>query len=321
MGALPFVMGVVNGCSTSSGGGGGDTVVVVGIQGEEVTASIQTVHYTVKVPGQPDIDKTVDVGKLPIEEPITAVGDTTGQIDVKVDGLIGSGQTVAIERLASTHFVAQKKMLLRVRLEARCEADLTRGAPTLPPCVAPQTCIGAVCADSTVPITALEPYSPNWPPNAPDICKPAGHGAPTVTLGTGQQDFLPITDGETVNLEKGPQGGHHIWTAIRMRNLKQSGSTTTVSAVQPGTGLTVPSTGVVFTYSPDEGGYCKLFGITFRLDSPDDLAYFKNFLGKPLDMTVVVKDAAGDTATASAHVNVAPLLVCLPSDTDPLCQK
>jgi hypothetical protein len=172
-----------------------------------------------------------------------------------------------------------------------------------------------------VPDGALETYTPSWPPNAPDICKPAGHGAATVALGTGQQDFLPVTDGETVNLEKGPQGGHHIWTAVRMRNLKQSGTTTTVSGVQPGTGLTVPSTGVVFTYSPDEGGYCKLFGITFRLDSPSDLAFYKNFLGKPLDVTVAVKDASGDTASATAHVNVAPLLVCVPSDNDPLCQK
>jgi hypothetical protein len=307
--------------STSSGGGGSGTVVVVGIQGEEVASSIQAVHYTVKVPGQPDIDKTVDVGKLPIEEPVTAGADTAAQIDVKVDGLLGGGQTIAVERLASTHFVADKKMLLRVRLEARCEADLSRGAPTLPPCAAPQTCIGGVCEGSMVTADALETYAPNWPPNGPDICKPAGHGAPTVLLGTGQQDYLPITDGETVHLEKGPQGGHHVWTAVRMRNLKQSGSVTTVSGVQPGTGLTVPSTGVVFTYSPDEGGYCKLFGITFRLDSPDDLAFYKNFLGKPLDMTVTVKDASGDTAQATAHVNVAPLLVCLPSDADPLCQK
>jgi hypothetical protein len=311
----------VSACGTSGGGGDGDTIVVVGIQGEEVASSIQAVHYTVKVPGQPDIDKTVDVGKLPLEEPVTAGADTTAQIDVKVDGLIGGGKTVAIERLASTHFVAHDKMLLRVRLEARCEADLSRGAPTLPACNAPQTCITGVCADSMVLAGALEPYTATWPPNAPDICKPAGHGAPTVLLGTGQQDFLPVTDGETVNLEKGPQGGHHIWTAVRMHNLKQSGSTTTVTAVQPGTGLTVPPTGVVFTYSPDEGGYCKLFGITFRLDSPSDLAYYKNFLGKPLDVTVTVKDGGGDTASATGHVNVAPLLVCLPSDNDPLCQK
>ena len=292
----------------------------MGIQGEEITSSVQTIHYTVKVPGQPDIDKTVDVGKLPIEEHVKAGTDTTAPIDVKVDGLIG-GATVAIERLASTRFVPQKTQLLRVRLEARCEADLTRGAPSLPPCTAPQTCIGGACASSAVAPEALEPYAPNWPQNAPDVCKPAGHGAPQVTLGTGQTDYLPITDGETVKLEKGPQGGHHVWTAIRMHNLKQSGSTTTVSAVQPGTGLTVPPTGVVFTYGPDEGGYCKLFGITFRLDSPSDLVFYKNFLGKPLDMSVTVKDLAGDTATATAHVNIAPLLVCNPGDPDPLCEK
>ncbi len=317
-----FTLGAVAlACSpSSSGGGGGDTVVVVGIQGEEVASTVQNIHYVVKVPGQPDVDKTVDVSKLPIEEQVFAGGDKAAEIDVKVDGLIGTS-TVAVERLASTRFVAGKKMLLRVRLEARCEADLSRGAPSLPPCVAPQTCITGVCADSAVAPQSLETYTPTWPPNAPDFCKPAGHGPATVLLGTGQQDFLPVTDGETVKLEKGPQGGHHVWTAVRMKNLKQSGATTTVTAVQPGTGLTVPPTGVVFTYQPDEGGYCKLFGITFRLDSPSDLAFYKNFLGKPLDVTVTVKDASGDNATATNHVTIAPLLVCLPSDTDPLCAK
>ena len=93
-------------CSpSSSGGGGGDTVVVVGIQGEEVASTVQNIHYIVKVPGQPDIDKTVDVSKLPIEEQVFAGSDKAAEIDVKVDGLIGTS-TVAVERLASSRFVA-----------------------------------------------------------------------------------------------------------------------------------------------------------------------------------------------------------------------
>ncbi len=262
----------------------------------------------------------MDVSRLPIEEPIAAGADPNAEIAVKVDGLVG-GTTSIVNRLASTRFVPHAKKLLRVRLEARCEAGLVGGGGAPLTCSAPQTCIASLCADSAVAPASLEDYSPTWPPNAPDLCKPAGHGAATISLGTGQQDYLPLADGDTVRLEKGPQGGHHIWTAVRMKNLKQTGTTTTVTAVQPGTGLTVPPTGVVFSFVGDEGGYCKLFGITFRLDSPSELTFYKNFLGKPLDVTVTVKDASGDAASATRHVTVAPLLVCLPGDPDPLCQK
>src|SRR5262249_8500793 len=166
----------------------------------------------------------------------------------------------------------------------------------------------------------LEPYSDKWPTDAPDLCKPANHGDPDVQLGSGQTDFLPVTNGQTLSLEKGPQGGHHIWIAVRMKNLKQAGSTTTVSGIQPATRLAPPPTGVVFTFDHDEGGYCKLSGITFRLDDPSDpFNYYKQFLGKPLDITVVVKDLSGASGTASAHIVVAQKLICPAGDTDPNC--
>ena len=54
-------------------------------------------------------------------------------------------------------------------------------------------------------------------------------------LGTGQTDFSPLNDGQTLQLERGPQGGHHIWIAARMKNLRQSGSRTTLTAKLVGT--------------------------------------------------------------------------------------
>jgi hypothetical protein len=284
---------------------------------------VQGVHYTINVAGQAPIDQTVPVTKLPLAEKLTAT-DITAPIQVKVEGLglptRGPSDVPLVTRLASTHFVAGQTKLLRLQLQGNCLLSAPGGPPVGPSCVAPLTCINGRCADETVGPDGLEDYSDKWPENAPDMCKPANHGDPDVQLGSGQTDFLPVTDGETLSLEKGPQGGHHIWTAVRMKNLKQAGSTTTISGVQPDTKLAPPPTGVVFTYDHDEGGYCKLAGITFRLDDPNDpFNYYKQFLGKPLDVTVVVKDLAGTTGTATAHILVAPKIVCPAGDTDPNC--
>jgi hypothetical protein len=294
------------------------------VQAEDsLGAMIQGVHYTINVDGRAPSDVTVPATKLPLAEKLVAL-DPSAKVDVKVEGLgtptRGPNDTPFVTRLASTHFVVGQTKLLRVELQANCLTPLPGGGLGGPSCTAPLTCINGHCADESVGPDALEPYSEKWPQDAPDLCKPANHGDPDVQLGTGQTDFLPISNGQTLSLEKGPQGGHHIWIAVRMKNLKQSGSTTTVTGVQPDTKVTVPATGVVFTYDRDEGGYCKLFGITFRLDDPaDPFNFYKQFLGKPLDVTVVVKDLSGATGTATAHILVAPKIICPAGDTDPNC--
>jgi hypothetical protein len=163
------------------------------------------------------------------------------------------------------------------------------------------------CQSPEVPVNRLEPYAKNWPSNAPDRCKPRGGGAPDLQIGTGQSYYLPITKGQVLQAEAGPQGGHHIWIATRMKNMKQAGSTTKIVGVQPDTGTTIPPTTLAFTYSPDEGGYCKLYGIRYQLDN-EGIDY-KQFLGKPLDVVVTVVDPAGTRATATTRVQIAPTLV------------
>jgi hypothetical protein len=92
-----------------------------------------------------------------------------------------------------------------------------------------------------------------------------------------------------------------------MKNMKQAGATTRIVGVQPDTGAAIPPTALAFTYSPDEGGYCKLYGIRYQLDN-EGIDY-KQFLGKPLDVTVTVTDPSGSRATASTRVQIAPTLV------------
>ena len=158
-----------------------------------------------------------------------------------------------------------------------------------------------------VPPAALETYSATWPTSAPDRCKPKDGGAPALQIGTGQSYYRPFAKDQTLQAEAGPQGGHHIWIATRMKNLKQAGSTTKISGVQPDTGLTIPPTTLAFGYAPDEGGFCKLYGLRYQLDNEG--VDYKPFLGKPLDVTVTVTDASGASATSTARVNIAPTLV------------
>lgn len=116
-------------------------------------------------------------------------------------------------------------------------------------------------------------------------CKPAG--PPVVIVGQGQADYLPMSHGEVAQLERGPQGGHHIWVAVRTKNLSPSGSTTSVSGHFPDLGLDVGPYNTQFTMVPDEGGYYTLYGLRFQLDQKIKIA---KLLGHPLDLTVTITD-------------------------------
>jgi len=179
-------------------------------------------------------------------------------------------------------------------------------------CTAPQTCISARCASPDVPDAQLEDYDPGWASAPPDICRPAQHGAPEVVVGTGQTDYAPITDGQTMQMELGPQGGHHIWVATRMKNLRQSGSTTTITAKVVDGSDVVPPSAFVFTYDRDEGAYCKLYGLRFQLDSgASDLKNaYRAFLGKTIDLTVTVLDSTKATASSTKRIKLADTLIC-----------
>jgi hypothetical protein len=92
-----------------------------------------------------------------------------------------------------------------------------------------------------------------------------------------------------------------------MKNMKQQGSTTKIVGVQPTTGMQVPPSTFAFTFEPDEGGYCRLAGLRYQLDTGG--IDYTQFLGKPLDVTVTVTDPNGATASQTAHINIAPTIL------------
>jgi hypothetical protein len=296
------------------------TQLIIGVQSDPMGGVVSALHVVVRV-----ADKVVDdevirpphgsrVGfPQPWEKAISA--DDAAKVDVAIDAMGDPAAKPLFTRLSSTHFVPGRTALLRIPLEARCIVYPTvpRGASKVPgplsgpTCTAPATCIMGACQSSAVPPARLEPYVKNWPTNAPDRCKPRNGGPPDLQVGTGQAYYVPVVPGQVLQAEAGPQGGHHVWIATRMKNLKQAGSITKITGVQPGTNTSIPPTTLAFTYGPDEGGYCKLYGIRYQLDN-EGIDY-KQFLGKPLDITVTVTDPAGTTATATSHVQIAPTLL------------
>jgi hypothetical protein len=223
-------------------------------------------------------------------------------------GLLDDGAPVALEltafgatgpalvtRRAETEVVAGRKLLLPVRLQAACAGNAA------PSCGDGETCIGGACASPHIEATQLGDYQPGWGAT-PDACKPSGGGAPVVIVGRGQADYLPMEDGEVAQVEQGPQGGFHIWVAIRVKNLTQSGSITEVLGAFVDIDAVADPYKVVFTFDQAEGGYCKLPGLRFRLDSAEH--GIEELLGKELDVTVKVTDKEGSTGEGTRRVKL-----------------
>lgn len=318
------------------GEGGGDDPqpsegsLIIGVQADDFGGIVENVHIVATVDGQPAADENVRItpsnggvtapGGLPKE--ITLRGAPGAKVEVVVEattsqaGLRGSGvANTVVARRAVSRLVPNAKKLLRMQLETRCSTFNAPGntLPLAPVCNAPQTCSAGRCVSDEVGLDQLEEYEPAWPSAPPDFCRPANRGAPELILGTGQTDYAPLADGQTLQLERGPQGGHHVWIAARMKNLRQSGSRTTLSAklIEDPSAVIMPA-GYVFTFDRDEGNYCKLWGLRFQLDSgAGDLgAAYKRFLGKTIEVTVEVIDSTNARATSTRKIKIGDKLLC-----------
>ena len=278
----------------------------------EVAACVTAVRVAVDwlVPGVPVPDRTLEV----LQE--TLAGRTTRVLQWELGERLALATNMSASysdrRLATTHFVKGATKLACVMLEVRCNHVqlLGGGGPYGPTCDAPTTCVAGACASSDLP--PLPDYYADWAKNPPSAC---GTGAPELTIGQGERTLQPLADGATVRLEEGPQCGHHMWLSLRMKNLAQAGTITTLSATQPGTGITVPATAYPYAWGPSGGGTCDLVGLRFQLDVSDAKA--ADFLGHPLDLKVEAKDKAGHTVTSLRHVMVDTVMTLAPGRNCP----
>ena len=193
---------------------------------------------------------------------------------------------------------AGRHVLVPLRLEVSCAGLLSQA----PECPDDQTCIAGDCADPAVDGAALEDYEEGWEAQDADRCKPVDAGAPEVLVGEGQVAYQRVEQGEAVQVEAGPQGGHHVWIALRARNLLQSGSVTTVRGSFPALGITVPEYRVIFGLQPSEGGACELAGLRFQLDA--GLESVLPLLGQELQVEVEVRDPSGSVGLGRATLTL-----------------
>jgi hypothetical protein len=303
---LMLVVGPACGHGGSGGGGGGDPTVgsiIVGLTSDlRVGVDIDRLHVVMRAGGAVVNDEVLTTTTkmpplaLPAEFPFENYASGT-PVDITIDAFRpGDVVNPLVTRLAATTIVGGQVLLFRVVLDSRCVVAPGSSAPT---CKAPQTCVAGQCADEHLDPGILQPYSPSWSKGTTDICKPAGGGVPVITVGEGQADYLPTMDGDVAQVEAGPQGGHHIWVAIRMKNLSQSGSITSITGHFPDLGIDVGPFNVIFTFEQDEGGFCKLYGLRFQLDQANDIT---TLLGHPLDVKVTVTDPEQDVGIGKRSV-------------------
>lgn len=281
------------GACSSSGGSDPPVVeaeLVVGVQADDaISTLLTTAHVVTKMDGVTLDDRTVPATSLPLEIPVK--GKPGALVEVSVDAK-------PITRVESTALVSGEKRLLRVMLDGQC--------------------LNAPCPPLAVPPDRLEDYEAGWAAAPPDICRPARHGAPELQMGSGMTDFRALNDGDELAMELGPQGGHHIWIAARMKNLRRSGSISTITAkLTDDPSSPVPPAAYVFTFDPDEGHFCKLAGLRFQLDADaTDLATaYERFLGKQLEVTLTVTDSTKASVSATRTIQIGEKLVC-PDGTD-----
>lgn len=283
-------------CGNSAGTGS----VVLGIRSKLTPGSgIDAMRVVVEVGGEVTVDQEYSAAggdlAFPTEVRVDDVPDGTA-VEATIGGVVSG--TTAVTRLASTEAVAGKDLLLEVELEAACLQIPGSPAPT---CNAPGTCVKGTCQDSHVPGAELPEYESDWANQTVDTCKPEGAGEPIVVVGEGQADYLPIEDGAVAQVEAGPQGGHHIWIAVRTKNLTQTGSITSLTGHFPELGHDVGPFNVIFSFDPDEGGYCKVYGLRFQLDIDNDI---QELLGQLFEVTATIKDKDGDVGVGKKTVKL-----------------
>ncbi len=283
--------------------------LIVGVTRDGVeTVPFEQVRIRTTVRGSPSSlqERVVTVADLPIE--ITRTGADSAldspPLDVEVAGIGSRGpDDVRWTRRAWSSFDSKATRLVRVGFDPLCfERDLSR-----PRCDAPATCQRGLCGDAQV--TDAPIYDPAWKnvDQTVDGCRPQNAGAPRITVGSGASEYNELADDQVLPVERGPQGGHHVWVAIRTLNLARSGAFVSLRGRLIDDGAALPSTTFVFSLDNDEGGYCKLFGLRYQLDN--GTLDYRTLLGKKLAIDATVTDRFGNTASDSARIVIASTVI------------
>lgn len=270
--------------------------VVIGVTNQIDPAAIPTLHVVQRIQGAVTSDQTLHPVEFPLE--LSFLDRSSGdEVEVGLD-TPGNDPVYLLppmSQLAGTSVTAGKVKLLRVAFSWPC-AFVT--------CDPGSTCSGGACRDAHVPPAVLEDYTPDWASYS--YCKPKEPGAPELALSAGSTSFVPIHDLDTVHLVEGPQGGHHIWIALRMRHLQQTSAVTLTGHV-PGLDLDVgPQMFTTFFSDNPLAEACDATYIPLQVDLALD---YTLFLGQEMQIKVHVEDGEGAKADDARVVTISPDVV------------
>jgi hypothetical protein len=144
-------------------------------------------------------------------------------------------------------------------------------------------------------------------PFVPDACKASLTQPADVVVGKGQTFYADLGDAEVLTWEKGPQGGHHVWIALRVIGVRQRGTITTIDIDdldQPDkTKSLVNHSRVVYDFNRDEGGHCTLPGLRMQLDNAGGVS-LESLNMHHLQVTATVQDPDGAKTTSAKTIVV-----------------
>ncbi|KYF65774.1 hypothetical protein [Sorangium cellulosum] len=285
-------------CSTGCGSEDADALVVVGLTTDmAVGFEIDRVERTTRVDGVVTRAESLSYGggelSLPSELALEPARDGA-EVELTVEAFRGGEGSPFVTRRAATRAVSGRALFLPVSLDAACSAIS---------CAAGATCAAGACVDPFIEPSTLADHDPTWIASASDACKTPSSGDPAVVIGQGESAFAPLEHGDVVPIEPGPQGGHHVWLALRVTGLRQMGSRLTVGGYFPELAFELrPFTSVVTLRRAGDAG-CEIYGIRFQVDRGLPVASVR---GRALDVEAVLEDPDGDVGTAAQRIVIAP---------------
>jgi len=121
-------------------------------------------------------------------------------------------------------------------------------------------------------------------------------GPAECVLGTGQLAFVTIQNTDVIPIIHGPQGGYHIWGAVRAKNIDPAGLRLTFTLALASTGTVVNTVRIIRSLTPvavsaaSPPGWSESVGSYVYVPDPRVID------GQSVRMSVDAVDAAGHTA-------------------------
>ncbi len=142
----------------------------------------------------------------------------------------------------------------------------------------------------------------------------AACGSPKIEIGTGEIAFQALEEGGTIEVVKGPQGGYHIVSSVRVAGIAPGDSEDLANPSNPIITFSVDNAGVELApisrfqqglepASTRDGGFThEMLGRFAVLD----IATPEEVVGATVEFTVTVEDASGTVLTDSRTLEVVP---------------